>query len=136
MEPHGNVDEPGHQRARACATASASRSIHEDLDLDVKRGEIIGVVGGSGTGKSVLMRSIIGLQTPDAGEIEVFGKTMRGRDEPEELERPPPLGRAVPGRRAVLDADRRREHRGAAARVLSTISDQLLDEIAALQGRR
>jgi len=40
--------------------------VHEDLDLDVKRGEILGVVGGSGTGKSVLMRSIIGLQVPDA----------------------------------------------------------------------
>ena len=39
------------------------------VDLDVRRGEIIGVVGGSGTGKSVLMRSIIGLQIPDAGTI-------------------------------------------------------------------
>ncbi|MEO5867452.1 MAG: ABC transporter ATP-binding protein [Sphingomonas sp.] len=55
--------------------------IHEDLDLDVRRGEIIGVVGGSGTGKSVLMRSIIGLQTPDTGEVEVFGESMIGRDE-------------------------------------------------------
>jgi len=41
--------------------------IHDDLNLEVRRGEIMGVVGGSGTGKSVLMRSIIGLQTPDAG---------------------------------------------------------------------
>ena len=47
--------------------------IHEDLSLKVKRGEILGVVGGSGTGKSVLMRSIIGLQIPDAGEVRVFG---------------------------------------------------------------
>ena len=43
--------------------------IHEDLDLDVRSGEILGVVGGSGTGKSVLMRSIIGLQIPTAGEF-------------------------------------------------------------------
>ncbi|KGB55687.1 ABC transporter precursor [Sphingopyxis sp. LC81] len=50
--------------------------IHEDLDLTVRSGEILGVVGGSGTGKSVLMRSIIGLQTPAAGEIEVYGKTL------------------------------------------------------------
>lgn len=57
--------------------------VHEDLDLSVCRGEIIGVVGGSGTGKSVLMRSIIGLQTPEAGEIEVFGEPMIGRDEEE-----------------------------------------------------
>ena len=48
--------------------------VHENLDLEVKRGEIIGVVGGSGTGKSVLMRSIVGLKTPDAGEITVFGQ--------------------------------------------------------------
>jgi len=50
--------------------------IHEGLDLEVRRGEILGVVGGSGTGKSVLMRSIIGLQIPDAGEVEVFGVKM------------------------------------------------------------
>lgn len=50
--------------------------IHEDLSLTVRRGEIIGVVGGSGTGKSVLMRSIIGLQIPDAGTIEVLGSSI------------------------------------------------------------
>ena len=58
--------------------------VHEDLDLDVRRGEILGVVGGSGTGKSVLMRSIIGLQVPDAGEITVFGEPTIGRDETEQ----------------------------------------------------
>jgi phospholipid/cholesterol/gamma-HCH transport system ATP-binding protein len=57
--------------------------VHEDLSLEVRRGEIFGVVGGSGTGKSVLMRSIIGLQKPDAGEITVFGEPMIGRDEEE-----------------------------------------------------
>jgi phospholipid/cholesterol/gamma-HCH transport system ATP-binding protein len=57
--------------------------VHEDLDLDVRRGEILGVVGGSGTGKSVLMRSIIGLKNPDAGEITVFGESMIDRDEEE-----------------------------------------------------
>jgi len=48
--------------------------VHQDLSLNVKRGEIIGIVGGSGTGKSVLMRSIIGLQNPEKGKIEVLGK--------------------------------------------------------------
>ena len=57
--------------------------VHEDLELEVRRGEILGVVGGSGTGKSVLMRSIIGLQRPDAGEVEVFGETILDRDEAE-----------------------------------------------------
>lgn len=57
--------------------------VHEGLDLDVRKGEIIGVVGGSGTGKSVLMRSIIGLQTPSEGRITVFGEEMLGREDEE-----------------------------------------------------
>lgn len=57
--------------------------VHQDLDLEVQRGEIIGVVGGSGTGKSVLMRSIIGLQRPLSGTIEVLGEDMVDRDEDE-----------------------------------------------------
>jgi len=50
--------------------------VHEGLDLDVRQGEILGVVGGSGTGKSVLMRSIIGLQIPAAGSIDVLGQSI------------------------------------------------------------
>lgn len=50
--------------------------VHDGLDLTVRRGEILGVVGGSGSGKSVLMRSIIGLQQPVAGRIEVLGKSI------------------------------------------------------------
>ena len=50
--------------------------VHQGLDLDVRRGEILGVVGGSGTGKSVLMRSIIGLQQPGAGQISVLGQDV------------------------------------------------------------
>jgi phospholipid/cholesterol/gamma-HCH transport system ATP-binding protein len=55
--------------------------VHEGLDLEVRRGEILGVVGGSGTGKSVLMRSVIGLQRPDEGEVKVFGEPMLERNE-------------------------------------------------------
>ena len=55
--------------------------IHDGLDLDVKRGEILGVVGGSGTGKSVLMRSIVGLQVPDAGQVSVFGENVLTLDD-------------------------------------------------------
>ena len=61
------------------------QTIHEDLSLTVNRGEILGVVGGSGTGKSVLMRSIIGLQTPDAGDIEVFGRSITDAEPDENL---------------------------------------------------
>ena len=60
-------------RVRGLENRFGSQVVHEGLDLDVRRGEILGVVGGSGTGKSVLMRAILGLRTPDAGRIEVFG---------------------------------------------------------------
>ena len=63
--------------------AFGDQVIHDGVDLTVCRGEIFGVVGGSGTGKSVLLRSIIGLQTPEAGNIEVLGENMIGRSEDE-----------------------------------------------------
>ena len=62
-------------RVRGLTNAFGAAVIHEDLDLDVLQGEVLGVVGGSGTGKSVLMRSIIGLQHPQAGCIDVYGRT-------------------------------------------------------------
>ncbi len=49
--------------------------VHKDLDLQVRQGEIIGVVGGSGSGKSVLMRSILALNRPQGGSIEVLGRS-------------------------------------------------------------
>ena len=63
-------------RVRGLRTQFGSKVIHKDLDLDVRRGEVIGVVGGSGTGKSVLLRSILGLQRPAAGEIELLGERI------------------------------------------------------------
>lgn len=68
---------------RGLTNCFGDQIIHEELDLDVRRGEILGVVGGSGTGKSVLMRSIIGLQQPQAGEIRVFDEGMIGKEEDE-----------------------------------------------------
>ena len=61
------------------------QTIHDGLDLKVRRGEILGVVGGSGTGKSVLMRSIIGLQPPTEGSIKVFGRSITDADPDEAL---------------------------------------------------
>jgi phospholipid/cholesterol/gamma-HCH transport system ATP-binding protein len=58
--------------------------IHDDLSLKVRKGEILGVVGGSGTGKSVLMRAIIGLQKPQAGEIRVLGRDMLDPEDAED----------------------------------------------------
>ncbi|WP_420143640.1 ABC transporter ATP-binding protein [Sphingobium sp.] len=70
---------------RGLRNSFGDQIIHDGLDLDVRKGEILGVVGGSGTGKSVLMRTIIGLQTPDAGDIHVFGESMVGRLDDEAL---------------------------------------------------
>lgn len=53
-------------------------TVHEALDLDVRRGEVLGVVGASGSGKSVLLRSIVGLQHPTAGQITVLGTIVSG----------------------------------------------------------
>lgn len=55
--------------------------VHDNLDLDVYRGEILGVVGGSGTGKSVLLRTITGLQRPAAGSVTVLGTDVLNADE-------------------------------------------------------
>ncbi len=55
--------------------------VHENLDLTLKRGEILGVVGGSGTGKSVLLRSIVGLKRPNGGAVEVLGNTLNELDD-------------------------------------------------------
>jgi len=76
-------------RVRGLRTQFGSHVVHDNLDLDVKRGEILGVVGGSGTGKSVLLRTIIGLLTPAAGEIEVFGTELGAisREEQDAIER-------------------------------------------------
>jgi phospholipid/cholesterol/gamma-HCH transport system ATP-binding protein len=54
-----------------------AQRVHDNLDLDVHRGEVLGVVGGSGTGKSVLLRTIIGLNVPRQGEIHVLGIDAR-----------------------------------------------------------
>ena len=51
--------------------------VHDGVDLTVQRGEVMGVVGGSGTGKSVLLNTIIGLREPDAGAVTVFGQELQ-----------------------------------------------------------
>jgi phospholipid/cholesterol/gamma-HCH transport system ATP-binding protein len=72
-------------QVRALRNQFGDHIVHEGLNLDVYRGEILGVVGGSGSGKSVLLRSIIGLMRPLAGTIKVFGKVLR--DLPDEERR-------------------------------------------------
>lgn len=63
---------------RGVKTQFGSHVVHENLDLDLYSGEILGIVGGSGTGKSVLLRTITGLITPVAGSIEALGVNVLG----------------------------------------------------------
>ena len=60
-------------QVRGLRNSFGDQVIHEGLDLDVRRGEILGVVGGSGSGKSVLLNTIIGLKEPEAGRVSVLG---------------------------------------------------------------
>src|SRR3954468_22237059 len=68
-------------RVRELTVSLADRTILKNLSLDVRRGEILGVVGASGGGKSVLMRTIIGLIPRQGGSIEVTGRPIGGRTE-------------------------------------------------------
>jgi phospholipid/cholesterol/gamma-HCH transport system ATP-binding protein len=75
-------------RIRNLVNAFGSQVIHDGVDLDVRRGEVIGIVGGSGTGKSVMLRTVVGLNQPRSGGIEVLGRDVlhMTEDERHELE--------------------------------------------------
>ena len=63
-------------RVRGLVSRFGDHVVHDGLDLDVRRGEVLGLVGGSGAGKSVLLNTLIGLRTPDGGEVEVLGTDL------------------------------------------------------------
>lgn len=58
-------------------SAFGDNVIHDGVNLTVQKGEVLGVVGGSGSGKSVLLNSIIGLREPDGGTIRIFGQDIQ-----------------------------------------------------------
>jgi phospholipid/cholesterol/gamma-HCH transport system ATP-binding protein len=66
---------------RGLVNRFGAQVLHDGLDLDVRRGEVLGVVGGSGSGKSVLLRTIIGLNRPTAGDVRVLGHLTRALDD-------------------------------------------------------
>jgi phospholipid/cholesterol/gamma-HCH transport system ATP-binding protein len=61
---------------RDLVNAFGDHVVHDHLDLTVRRGEVMGVVGGSGAGKSVLLNTVIGLRRPQAGLVRVFGQDL------------------------------------------------------------
>ncbi len=68
-------------KVRGLSNRFGRQVVHEQLDLDLNRGEILAVVGGSGSGKSVLLRSIVGLRRPNQGSIQVLGQDLANLDD-------------------------------------------------------
>ncbi|MGZ3237108.1 MAG: ABC transporter ATP-binding protein [Burkholderiaceae bacterium] len=68
---------------RNVSTRFGSQIVHDNLDLDIRRGEIFAIVGGSGSGKSTLLREMILLHRPDAGSIKIFGTDIAALNEDE-----------------------------------------------------
>jgi phospholipid/cholesterol/gamma-HCH transport system ATP-binding protein len=63
--------------ARGIVNRFGRQVVHNKLSLDIVRGEVLGIAGGSGSGKSVLLKTLVGLHQPDAGEVLVNGKSVR-----------------------------------------------------------
>ncbi len=64
-------------RVRGLVSRFGTQVVHDGLDMEVRSNEIFGIVGGSGTGKSVLLRTILGLRRPDAGTVELYDKDVQ-----------------------------------------------------------
>lgn len=106
--------------------------VHENLNMEVRRGEIFALVGGSGSGKSTLLREIIMLQRPVAGSIRVFGQEVVGLDDETAL----PLRRrwgVMFERGALFSSLTVTENVGLPLREHTSLSDELIDELAALK---
>jgi phospholipid/cholesterol/gamma-HCH transport system ATP-binding protein len=64
-------------RVRGLVSRFGAQVVHDSLDMDVLPNEIFGIVGGSGTGKTVLLRTILGLRAPDSGSVEMYGRDVQ-----------------------------------------------------------
>ena len=83
-EPRAQIPEPVIS-VRGVVNRFGSQVVHDGVDLDVYPGEVLGIVGGSGSGKSVLLRTMLGLHRPTAGEVRVEGKSVGQMSESEML---------------------------------------------------
>jgi phospholipid/cholesterol/gamma-HCH transport system ATP-binding protein len=68
---------PSVLRVRGLVNRFGTQTVHDGLDMEVRCDEIFGVVGGSGAGKSVLLRTILGLRRADAGSVHMYGEDMQ-----------------------------------------------------------
>jgi phospholipid/cholesterol/gamma-HCH transport system ATP-binding protein len=119
-------------RIRDLVTGFGNKTIHDHLDLDVYRGEVLGVVGGSGAGKSVLLRTIIGLNKPREGTIEVFGKRT-GYAEGNRMRALEVRWGILFQEGALFSSQTVAENIQVPLREYTSMSDELMDEIAAMK---
>jgi phospholipid/cholesterol/gamma-HCH transport system ATP-binding protein len=68
---------------RGLVNRFGSQVVHDGLDMTVVDGEVFGIVGGSGSGKSVLLRTILGLHRPQAGSVKLYGRDITNLTESE-----------------------------------------------------
>lgn len=117
---------------RGLVNGFGRKIIHDHLDLDVYRGEVLGVVGGSGTGKSVLLRTIIGLNIPREGTIEVFGKRT-GYAEGSRMRALEVRWGVLFQEGALFSSQTVAENIQVPLREYTSMSQELMDEIAAMK---
>ena len=103
--------------------------VHEGLDLAVRRGEILGLAGGSGAGKSVLLREMIGLQRPSAGVVRLFGQDLSALDADKAMALRQRWG-VMFQRGGLFGALTVRQNVGLPLREHSSLDDTLIDRIA------
>ena len=72
-------------RVHGLVNRFGAQVVHDGLDLEVRPNEIFGIVGGSGSGKSVLLRTILGLRRPQDGTVELYGRDIQRLSQPERL---------------------------------------------------
>ena len=117
---------------RGLVNAFGSKVIHDHIDLDVYRGEVLGVVGGSGSGKSVLLRSIIGLIRPREGSVAVFGQKT-GEVEAAGMRRLEMRWGVLFQAGALFSSQTVAENIKVPLREYTAMSETLMDEIAAMK---
>jgi phospholipid/cholesterol/gamma-HCH transport system ATP-binding protein len=120
-------------KVRGLVNGFGGRIIHDHIDLDVYRGEVLGVVGGSGAGKSVLLRSIIGLIHPLEGTVEVFGQPTTGEIEGPAMRRLEMRWGVLFQEGALFSSQTVAENIQVPLREYTSMGQELMDEIACMK---
>ena len=120
-------------KIRGLVNAFGNKVIHDHIDLDVYRGEVLGVVGGSGAGKSVLLRSIIGLIQPREGTVEVFGQSTRSEIEGTDMRKLEMRWGVLFQEGALFSSQTVAENIQVPLREYTAMSQELMDEIAEMK---